>query len=153
MAEAQAERCGLWHLALAGLACRTRGPSIEAGDDAILSPSGRSVHSSPIMVVGAMQDSAMDDFPQCIACSGASRPSLREGPRDIVHKDCYGWMTYYSCCGACIRLSWKDATKLEGVCQSWDDVDQKCKEWGDRLLWEVAKCMRVPVLEVSWVWQ
>ncbi len=65
-----------------------------------------------------------DAVPQCIACrSTAPLPSLCEERRDVVHPPWNGWGMYYSICGACIRLSWRDATELEGVCQSWEEVD------------------------------
>ena len=90
------------------------------------------------------------DVPQCIVCCSSALPSLRETKRDVVHTSWNGCVTYYSICGGCIRLSWKDATKLEGVCQSWEDVDYKCKEWAERLLHDVARHLRVPEEEMRW---
>ncbi len=88
--------------------------------------------------------------PQCIVCCDAALPSLCEKSRTVVHMAWNGWRTWYNICGGCIRLSWKDATKLEPECQSWEDIDDKCNEWSVRLLNSVARRHCIPENEVSW---
>ena len=91
---------------------------------------------------------------RCVECRSVAIRSCGERCRLLIHKDdLSGWLSYYTLCGACVRMSWRDAVKLEGTNECWQDMDFKCKEWSNQVLADVARRLRVREEECSWQWQ